>query len=363
MKIRLRAVLLTLALTLPLTGCIGAVSIEERLLVQAMGIDYGPEGFTVTLQVFTPAPAGEQPGGSTGTVSASDADLAECLGKIYRDTGKRLFFGGCRLVLLGESAYPEARTEVTGLLLGDHELRPGTPLLLTEDAAALTAASYDGEMVPAVRLEQVWQASCREGLCPESTLLTVIRSRQSLGGTAALAVIADAGGSPEIEGAAVFPPDEAALSLTPEGWRGIALLTGGAEAMEYRIPYREGELRVRLRPQAVLGPGDRAGSLRLTVGIGCSVLDYTGGQLRYDSGEATGIRTAVERTVRDETETAFALLRGAEADPFCGLETVKKFFPDYWRAHTREEVWDNLTLTVDTSVRITSLGPGADASQ
>lgn len=92
MKRRLWAVILTLAMTLPLTGCIGTVSIGERLLVQAMGIDGGPEGFTITLQVFTPAPAGQQQGGSTGTVSASDENLAECLSKIYRDTGKRPFF-------------------------------------------------------------------------------------------------------------------------------------------------------------------------------------------------------------------------------------------------------------------------------
>ena len=363
MKRRLWAVILTLAMTLPLTGCIDTVSIGERLLVQAMGIDGGPEGFTITLQVFTPAPAGQQQGGSTGTVSASDENLAECLSKIYRDTGKRPFFGGCRLVLLGKNVYSESREEVTGLLLSDHELRPGTPLLLTEDAAALTAAVYDGESVPAVRLEEVWQTACREGLCPESTLLMVIRSQQSLGETSALAVIADAGGAPVIEGTAIFPPDDTPLSLTPEAWRGAAILTGGAEAMEYRIPYRGGELRVCLHSQAVLGPGEQDGSLRLTVDIGCSVLGYTGDKLHWESEEAAGIRAAVERTVRRETETAFSLLRETGADVFCGLETVKKFFPDHWQGHSREEIWDSLTLTVDAAVRITSLGPGADASR
>ena len=152
-------------------------------------------------------------------------------------------------------------------------------------------------------------------------------------------------------------------SLTPEAWRGAAILTGGAEAMEYRIPYRGGELRVCLHSQAVLGPGEQNGSLRLTVDIGCSVLGYTGDKLHWESEEAAGIRAAVERTVRRETETAFSLLRETGADVFCGLETVKKFSPDHWQGHSREKIWDSLTLTVDAAVRITSLGPGADASR
>ena len=149
---------------------------------------------------------------------------------------------------------------MTGLLLSDHELRPGTPLLLTEDAAALTAAVYDGESVPAVRLEEVWQTACREGLCPESTLLTVIRSQQSLGETSALAVIADAGGAPVIEGTAIFPPDDIPLSLTPEAWRGAAILTGGAEAMEYRIPYREENFGYACIHRRFLDRGNRTGA-------------------------------------------------------------------------------------------------------
>ena len=43
------------ALAVLLTGCMGAVPIDQRMLVQAVGIDWQEGQYQVTLQIFSPA--------------------------------------------------------------------------------------------------------------------------------------------------------------------------------------------------------------------------------------------------------------------------------------------------------------------
>lgn len=102
---------------------------------------------------------------------------------IRLETGQELFLGNCRLVILSEPAASERTAEVVDYLLSDHELRPGTPLYLTEGEAAELLESPE---LPAEQLSEMMRSAAEAGLCPDSTLLTVVRSLESLGSTAAL---------------------------------------------------------------------------------------------------------------------------------------------------------------------------------
>ena len=180
------------ALSVLLTGCMGAVPIDQRMLVQAVGIDWQEGQYQVTLQIFSPA---RKEGESAGqeVCSAAGEDLAECMRGIRLETGQELFLGNCRLVILSEPAASERTAEVVDYLLSDHELRPGTPLYLTEGEAAELLESPE---LPAEQLSEMMRSAAEAGLCPDSTLLTVVRSLESLGSTAALGRIeaGEAGG-------------------------------------------------------------------------------------------------------------------------------------------------------------------------
>ena len=65
-------------LSVLLTGCMGAVPIDQRMLVQAVGIDWHEGQYQVTLQIFSPA---RKEGESAGqeVCSAAGEDLAECM--------------------------------------------------------------------------------------------------------------------------------------------------------------------------------------------------------------------------------------------------------------------------------------------
>ena len=57
------------ALSVLLTGCMGAVPIDQRMLVQAVGIDWQEGQYQVTLQIFSPA---RKEGESAGQVPSAE---------------------------------------------------------------------------------------------------------------------------------------------------------------------------------------------------------------------------------------------------------------------------------------------------
>lgn len=61
----------------------------------------------------------------------------------------------------------------------------------------------------------------------------------------------------------------------------------------------------------------------------CTIQEYSGGTLNWDSAEVASVRAVAEQAVRRELEQGFAALRTAGADVICALETMEKFQPDF----------------------------------
>lgn len=347
------------ALSVLLTGCMGAVPIDQRMLVQAVGIDWQEGQYQVTLQIFSPA---RKEGESTGqeVCSAVGEDLAECMRGIRLETGQELFLGNCRLVILSEPAASERTAEVVDYLLSDHELRPGTPLYLTEGEAA---ALLESPELPAEQLSEMMRSAAEAGLCPDSTLLTVVRSLESLGSTAALGRIeADETGGVQASGAVLLGP-EGTAELTPEQWRGVSYFSGDPRQLEYTLDYKGGKLYTHITPvQSRLTGGENPGELAFYLSVECTIQEYSGGTLNWDSAEVASVRAVAEQAVRRELEQGFAALRTAGADVICALETMEKFQPDFCRGRTPEAIFGSLVLRPEVQVNITALGAGAQAS-
>ena len=279
---------------------------------------------------------------------------------IRLETGQELFLGNCRLVILSEPAASERTAEVVDYLLSDHELRPGTPLYLTEGEAAELLESPE---LPAEQLSEMMRSAAEAGLCPDSTLLTVVRSLESLGSTAALGrVEAGEAGGVQTSGAVLLGP-EGTAELTPEQWRGVSYFSGDSRQLEYTLDYKGGKLYTHIMPmQSRLTGGENPGELAFYLSVECTIQEYSGGTLNWDSAEVASVRAVAEQAVRRELEQGFAALRTAGADVICALETMEKFQPDFCRGRTPEAIFGSLVLRPEVQVNITALGAGAQAS-
>lgn len=343
-------------LTLLLSGCMGAVPIDRRMLVQAVAIDWQDEQYQVTLQIFSPE-GREGETGSPELCSVSGPDLEECVRSFRLETGQEPFLGNCRLVILGEAAARQQTGEIMDTLLSDHELRPGTPLCLTAGQAAglLTRSAEE--------LGELLQAAARAGRCPDSTLLTVVRSLESMGNTAAAARLEAADQEQvQVSGAMLLRSGQVS-GLTPEQWRGISCLLGKEGPLEYTLRYKGGKLYTKITPiRSHLTGGEQPGELQLRLDLECTIQSYSGGTLDWNSTEVASVRAVAEQAVRREVERGFDALQASGSDVVCALETIRKFQPEFCRGRTPEEIFGSLVLRSEVRVNITALGAGAQAS-
>lgn len=359
---------LCLILILSCTGCMPSVQIDRRLLVQGIGIDWTEGEYQVTLQVFSPAAKGETEGaGSTDIHTAAGENLAECMQSVCRDTGRSLFLGNCRMVILGANAMGENREPVLDYLLSNHELRPGIPLLFTEGQAAdLLKAPMDGAEVPAMRIHEVVSAHIHAGLCPDATLLTVIQGIDGPGESAALPLLdLTEDDMLVIAGTALLLPDSGYTAVAAEDWRGAAYLLGQLESADYTLGYKGGTLRVTVTPVLhLLSAQEENGRplLQLQLRLNCAVQEFTGGRLDWNSTETAAVAAVVERQAQQELQQSFGLIQAHQADVLGLLPQMKKFTPKLYQAHSGAWLLEQAELKTEIQVNITSLGSGARAA-
>ena len=137
-----------------------------------------------------------------------------------------------------------------------------TPVLISEMACAYNnlaeaddsrlfekaAELLESPELPAEQLSEMMRSAAEAGLCPDSTLLTVVRSLESLGSTAALGrVEAGEAGGVQTSGAVLLRPVGTA-ELTPEQWRGVSYFSGDSRQLEYTLDYKGGKLYTNIAP-------------------------------------------------------------------------------------------------------------------
>ena len=99
---------LCLLLLLPLTGCMHAIRLKDRAIVQAVGIDWKDERYQLTFQYFVPEGSGGQTAFdasklNNNIIRSSGSTITEAVSQAGRDQGRQLFFGSNRIVEIGRA--------------------------------------------------------------------------------------------------------------------------------------------------------------------------------------------------------------------------------------------------------------------
>lgn len=134
--------ILPLLLMLSLAGCRSDALYREperQYLVSAVGFDREDEGLKVTLEVVIFS-VGEAEGGiESRTFSGVGQTIKSALGSLSGEVSKKLLYGHCALIVLGETLTPEEVGEVLDFCDSENELPISSSLVSSPDAAALLA--------------------------------------------------------------------------------------------------------------------------------------------------------------------------------------------------------------------------------
>ena len=143
-----------------------SISIDERGLVHAMGIDSTADGYRVTMQIFQSGGGGTDTSVDAAqpniTVAVSEGrTVGEAITAARSSTGKELFFGHLQIICLGSGLELGDPSELFAFATGDKNISPSAELCMSDSTAEdLMNVRLSEEEISSESLDGLLKVSC-----------------------------------------------------------------------------------------------------------------------------------------------------------------------------------------------------------
>lgn len=165
------------AILVLLAGCVPSVRLNERGVVQAIGIDLAEEGgYRVTMQVREAVDgaggANQSPDDAkTMLVEETGRTMTELLARASATQGRQLFLGSVRVIVFGQEAARAGAEGPLGFFNSNHQISPATLVAVAEgEAGELIRAGEKDPALSAEGLADVLESAGKGGFSPPSRL-------------------------------------------------------------------------------------------------------------------------------------------------------------------------------------------------
>lgn len=362
------ALLLTACL-LPLcmTGCIPAKELNQKLIVQAIGLDGADGEFVVTLQVYFP-----QSGGGQSFVDLSKPNnkvvqgRGETISQAVQDAevsqGKQVFYGHNELIIVGNGLAREGISTISSFLNSFNELRPNIQILVAEDTAEkIVRAQIEGGILPAHVLQKAAASGEDTGYVTQCSLIDVMKSLKGDGSQIYAPMVgldqdADDKTQAVFEKTAVFKNGQLAGTLNEEESRGllwvddeITRATILVENTGYgKISCQITRASTKRRPQMQNGKI----LMNLRVSARAIISERVSGDVDPVLDEhIDDIQRQICRTIEQEMEQALdAGLRRYHSDIFNFSGDISKYEPQYFLDH--RDHWEDILSGIQWNIQV-----------
>jgi spore germination protein KC len=193
-KKRLTLLLTILFSSFLLSSCIPVKQLNERALVQAIGIDYEEQLIRLTLQIFSPA--SEEANGLGA--SARNAKIIESEGNTLTQAftnanllqGKEVFIGHNGIIILGRSFIENNLEEALSYFSSIPIARKNASLVIAENGAReIIKANINQGILPAQALQNIIQNNENNGLIQNMKFYEFLRIYQTANEAAVVPII------------------------------------------------------------------------------------------------------------------------------------------------------------------------------
>ncbi len=191
-----KIIIFTIILVIPLilTGCINSEQLNERMLIQAVGVDRIDGVIEITLQVYAPATQGGSGISATADnakiVKASGATVTDALQTATLTQGKTVFMGHNRILVLGRDLAENEILSTLDYFSSNSSSRHNISVVIADDKASdiLTAKINQG-IVPAETLEKMLTRATEIGMLKNVKLYELLSTLQNDYESAVLPII------------------------------------------------------------------------------------------------------------------------------------------------------------------------------
>ena len=149
------------------SGCEKSYDINERVIVQGVGVDYSENGFELTVQTlntdtYSGIGGAKVPESLVNNYFLSGKTIAEALSKLSSSAGKRPLFTHTRIILLGGRQAEKGLEDVFDFFTRDSNCHAGLFVAVCSESAKKTLTADAGkESIPAVEIENIIKTSGR----------------------------------------------------------------------------------------------------------------------------------------------------------------------------------------------------------
>ena len=241
---RLRKIITVLSLMLCLALLCGCSSEPSRLndgaLVEAVGIDYEQEAYTVTLLVYKPSSEIGQIQNNTETISAKAESVSAAMELLAAELGRSPFFDNNRILVLGRSAAQEKLKHLMAFFASDHRIKPACFVVAAQGKAQeLLSSGTQDEPPDQGYLQQILQAAVQQGTAFETTVLQLQKNAADDARDTALSLLKKGEKELEFDGALGLRGLTVQQQFDEQETRGLLLLL--AQAQFPTVSLKQGE--------------------------------------------------------------------------------------------------------------------------
>ena len=137
----------------------GAVQLNDRMLIQGIGVDMTEEGVEVSVQSAQP-----EEEGSLSFQQAKGKTLLEALDKLIQKSGKIPLYSHNTTIVLGKECGENGVEGIMDFFVRYYETRPSVSVFLADGKAAdILGLKKDGEYAEAKNLTQISQSGFANG--------------------------------------------------------------------------------------------------------------------------------------------------------------------------------------------------------
>ncbi len=165
------------------------LSITDRSIVHAVGIDKSQNGLKITLQIFKPEAAGSDTPidiskANFKTVSAQGKSASEAIGKLSSQLGTEIFFGHLQLIVIGEDVTFIKPNEIFEPFISNKSIYRGVYIASAKNAGEIVSFPIKENAVTAENYKGIIETAQKRGISLKTTLADIERQYRPTGSLA-----------------------------------------------------------------------------------------------------------------------------------------------------------------------------------
>ncbi len=374
MKMLKSAAVFVLAL-LSLCGCTKPVRVNQRAIVQGIGIDFDGNNYQLTLQIFEAKGGGAEPSISAGknnsVVLQTEGDtIANAFEKASLKQGKQIFYGQNKMIVIGEDTAKQGLDIVINYFNTNHQSRPNVDVVMADGKAVdILSAELEQAPVPMISVKNMLDNTEVNAKILRGQVRHIVNAKENGHTGAYMPIIAKSKNnekeeSIEVLGTAVYSHNRLSGKLNQNETRGVMLLRNDVKGTSItvgnlqlgKISLEVVDTKTKIKPSIINGIPHFAIDCSVKSHIEESFVPQDGSQLLSHLNQIEQMQAEV---IYGEMEGALsACLRNYSSDIFDFANLLKKYEPQWYQQNQNryDELLPKFTYQINLKTKITRYG-------